>query len=529
LLTLRREKLRRLASTSLHEFVAQAWHVVKPSFEFKDNWHVGAICEHLEAVHRGQIRRLLINIPPRFLKSTVVSVMYPAWKWLHRPQHKFLCGSYNMGLAVRDNLAMRRLIQSPWFQSRWGRESFALADGSDWGDPDSFELTTDQNQKIRFENDRTGYRIAFGFGSGVMGEGGDDIIVDDPHDRESAHSDKQRETDITTFREAISTRLNNPQKSAITVVMQRLHEGDLSGYLLELGGWEHLLIPMHYDPARSRVTKIGWQDPRKAPGDLLHPDRFPQDIVKEWEDVLQPYAAAGQLEQKPAPAEGGILKKQWWRFYNEGEAPKFEQELQSWDLAFKGTATSNFVAGQAWGKAGANCYLKPDEVYRQLDFVESCAAFEEFSKAHPYPTKLVEDKANGPALISTLKNKIPGIVPVSPDGGVVAVAHAVAPYVSAGNVWLPNPYRARADRLGNVEDRSQVRPELRWVLRFIENAAMFPNGSIPAGSHGDDVAAAVQAIHHMQHWSGGDGFSVVGFYDQLTKHELAKRETKAEA
>jgi hypothetical protein len=528
LLTLRREKLRRLASTSLHEFVAQAWHVLEPTTPFRDNWHVRAICDHLEAVHRGQIRRLIINIPPRFLKSTIVSVMYPAWKWVHRPQHKFLSGSYALKLAIRDNLKMRRLVQSPWYRERWGRE-YQLTDRSDWGDPQSFELTTDQNQKIRFENDRTGYRIAFGFEGGVMGEGGDDVIIDDPHDRESAHSDKQRETDITTFREAISTRLNNPKKSAIILVMQRLQESDLSGYLLSLGGWEHLLIPMHYDPARARVTKIGWSDPRKTAGELLHPDRFPEDIVKEWEDVLQPYAAAGQLEQKPAPAEGGILKKAWWRFYNENEIPKFDQELQSWDLAFKGSASSNFVAGQAWGKAGSNCYLKPDEVYEQLDFVDSCAAFVKFSVSHPYSTKLVEDKANGPALISTLKDKIPGIVPVSPDGGVVAVAHSVAPYVSAGNVWLPNPYVAKADKLGIVADRSQVRPELRWVLRFIENAAMFPNGSIPAGSHGDDVAAAVQAIHHMQHWSGGDGFAVVGFYDQLAQREIAKRESEPTA
>jgi len=501
-LLLLREKLRRRASTSLHEFVAQAWHVVEPATPFADNWHIGAICEHLEAVHRGEIRRLLINIPPRFLKSTTVSVMYPAWTWIHRPAHKFLCGSYALKLSIRDNLKMRRLVQSPWYRERWGR-GFNLVDGSDWGDPDGFEMTSDQNQKIRFENDRSGYRIAFGFEGGVMGEGGDDVIVDDPHDRDSAHSDAERESSITTFKEAITTRLNDPAKSAIIVVMQRLHEHDLSGQVLAQGGYEHLLMPMHFDPKRSKRTVVGWSDPRTETGELLHPARFTEEVVAEWEANLGSYAAAGQLEQMPAPAEGGILKRASWRFYNDDVEPrlpeKFDFELQSWDMAFKGLKTSNFVAGQAWGKLEANCFMKPDEVYAQLDFPGTCEAFVTFSDRHPYATKLVEDKANGPAVISTLKGKIPGIIGVNPDGGAEAVAHSVAPYVEAGNVWLPNPWHARSDKDGRVPAGSAVREDRRWVLRFIENAAKFPNGSIPAGSHGDDVVAATQGIHHLMH------------------------------
>lgn len=509
------EKLRRKASTSLYEFTAQAWHVIEPATPFRDNWHVGATCEHLEAVHHGQIRRLLINIPPRFLKSTTVSVMYPAWTWIDRPAHKFLTGSYALKLAIRDSLKMRRLIQSPWYRERWGR-GFNLSDNSDWGDPDGFELTNDQNQKMRFENDRSGYRIAFGFEGGVMGEGGDDVIIDDPHDRESAHSDLQRNGDIVTYREAITTRLNDPAKSAITIVMQRLHEHDLSGYVLAEGGYEHLILPMHYDPKRSKVTCIGWRDPRTTAGELLHPDRFTPEVTAEWEKSLGT-AAAGQLEQTPNPAEGGIIKRHWFRFYDELPLT-FDVEIQSWDLAFKGTETANFTAGQAWGKVGPNVYKKPGEVYKQLDFVDACDAFEQYSKDHPYATKLVEDKANGPALMSTMKRRISGIIPVEPTGGAEAVAKAVAPYIQAGNVWLLNPYYATPDADGHVNPNSSKRtdPESAATLRLIENAAKFPNGSIPAGSHGDDVVAMTQAINHLLNSREENGGALRSFYKSIT-------------
>lgn len=486
-LRLWREKKRREASTSLHEFVRQAWHVVVPAVEFKDNWHVGAICEHLEAVHRGEIRRLLINVPFRTAKSTIVSVGFPAWEWIHNPAHKFLCGSYAAKLAIRDNLAMRRLIQSNWYRERWGR-GFNLVDTSDWGDPEGFELTKDQNQKIRFENDRSGYRIAFGLDGGVMGDGGDDVLIDDPHDRNQAHSEKEREHALTTFDEAITTRLNDPATGAIVIIMQRLHEQDLSGHVLAKGGYEHLLIPMHYDPARSRVTVIGWQDPRTVEGELMHPARFPADVVEQIEKDIGEYAAAGQLEQRPAPAEGGILKKHWWRFYDT-LPEKFDRECTSWDLAFKGLKTSDYVAGLALGRLGAEVYVKPDEVFDQMDFPTTKARFRAFSERHPRGAKLVEDKANGPALISELKTEIAGIIGMPNDGGVEAVAHSVADYFRAGNVLLPNPY----DSAGNVrEDR-------RWVIRLINNCAMFPNGSQPAGSHGDDVAALVQGVHFLMH------------------------------
>ncbi len=417
--------------------------------------------------------------------------MWPSWTWVHKPWFKWLCGSYAAKLAIRDNLKMRRLIQSPWYRERWGR-GFNLIDSSDWGDPDGFELTTDQNQKIRFENDRTGYRIAFGFEGGVMGDGGDGVLVDDPHDRNQAQSDAERTHGLTTFDEAVSTRLNNPAKDPIVIIMQRLHENDLAGHVLAKGGYEHLLIPMHYDPKRSRVTVIGWKDPRTEPGELMHPARFPAEIVAELERTLGSYAAAGQLEQNPAPAEGGVFKRSWWKFWDVLPAD-FDEEIQSWDLSLKGADAKgepDFVAGQPWGRKGANVYLKDEEVYGVLDFPETIEAMLNLTSRHPHGAKLVEDKANGPAAIATLKRRgIPGLTAVTPDGDKKARARAVAPYVEAGNVWLPNPY----GKDGNVI------PNRAWVLRLIENAAKFPNGSIPVGSHGDDIDALTQALHRLFH------------------------------
>jgi phage terminase large subunit-like protein len=490
------EKLRRKASTSLHEFVAQAWSVLKPNRPFADNWHIGAICAHLEAVSRGEIQRLVINVPPRNLKSTVVSVCWPAWTWVHNPEHQWLCGSYALKLAIRDSLAMRRLIQSSWYQERWGR-GYNLVDSSDWGDPEGYELTDDQNQKMRFENDRTGCRIAFGFDAGVMGEGSDTLLIDDPMDQHMAHSDIEIEKNVETFREGVSTRLNDPQKSPIVLVMQRLQVSDLSAHMIAQGA-ELLLLPMHYDPKRSRVTVIGFKDPRKEAGELLHPARFPAPVVAAWEAELQD-AASGQLEQEPIPPGGRIIDPAWFRFYDELPA-QLDQQIQSWDLAFEGKVTSNYVAGQHWAKRGANCYLIPNEVYKQIDFVETLEEFRAFCKAHVVPEKIVEKAANASALISTLKDEIPGIVPIPRgSGGAEAVAKAVAPYIKAGNVWLPNPYTLLADKDGRVPKGAPVRADLAWVLRLMRNAGTFPKASVPAGSHGDDVVAMVQAIQHMMH------------------------------
>src|SRR6266481_4002644 len=253
------------AKRRLREFVRQAWPVVEPATRFIPGWHLDAICEHLEAVTQGHIRNLLINIPPRHMKSLDVAVFWPAWEWIRCPERRWLFSSYALSLSIRDSVKCRRLIQSAWYQSRWC---------------DRFALTGDQNAKERFENDQTGYRLATSVGGAATGEGGDRVIVDDPHNVKEAESDTVRKGVIDWWDHVMSSRLNDPKSGAKVIIMQRVHEKDLSGHVLEQGGYEHLCLPAEYE-GNKRSTSIGWSDPRQEPGELLWPERFGTKEIEE--------------------------------------------------------------------------------------------------------------------------------------------------------------------------------------------------------------------------------------------------------
>ena len=214
-----------MAERSLHEFIRQFWHVVDAT-PFIDGWHIRVICEFLEAVTRREIKRAIINIPPRHSKSTIVSVMWPAWVWLQNPGEQFLAASYSQTLSIRDNVKCRRIIESPPYQERWGER---------------FALTSDQNTKIRFENDKNGYRISTSVGGTLTGEGGSTILIDDPISALEASSPTVRQSCLDWYDSTMSTRLNSPETGVYVVIMQRLHQQDLTGHLLEKGGWENPL------------------------------------------------------------------------------------------------------------------------------------------------------------------------------------------------------------------------------------------------------------------------------------------------
>jgi hypothetical protein len=222
----------RRAEGSLYEFLKQAWHVLEPGTTYVDGWHIKAISDHLEAVTDGRIRKLLINIPPRHMKSLTVAVMWPCWVWIHKPGMRWIFCSYAQRLATRDSLKRRRLIQSPWYQGNWGHR---------------FRLTGDQNEKARFENTATGYCLATSVGGANTGEGADVIVCDDPHNVRDRQSEVMLDKTITWWDEVMSTRLNNPNTGARVIVMQRLHERDLSGHVLQKGGWDHLCLPAWYE------------------------------------------------------------------------------------------------------------------------------------------------------------------------------------------------------------------------------------------------------------------------------------------
>jgi predicted phage terminase large subunit-like protein len=445
------------AARRLREFVRQAWPVVEPSTAFVPGWHLDAICEHLEAVTSGQIHRLLISMPPRHMKSLAVAVFWPCWEWITHPERRWLFCSYAAGLAIRDSLKCRRMVESPWYRARWR---------------DRFILTSDQNEKAKFENDRGGYRIAIGVGGAATGEGGDRVVVDDPHNIREAESDTIRQGVLDWWDQVMSTRLNDPKTGAMVIVMQRVHENDLAGHVLQQGDYEELKLPAEYEGSR-RMTSIGWQDPRTEPDELLWPERFGREEIDRLKRDLGSYGAASQLQQRPSPAEGGILKRHWWKFYR--DAPrKFKEVIQSWDCSFKDSRSSDFVVGQVWGRNGADKYLL-DQVRGRMDCPATMQAVKRLSEKWPQAQrKVIEDKANGPAVVAMLKHEIAGLIAVNPKGGKEVRAQAVSPQIEAGNVYLPDP---------------SIAP---WINGFIEECAAFPNGAFD-----DQVDAMSQALVYL--------------------------------
>ncbi len=457
---LKAEKARR----SLKQFVIQAWPVLEPG-PFVEGIHIDAVCAHLQAVAEGKIRNLIINVPPGHAKSLLTAVFWPAWVWTFRPESRWLFSSYREELAIRDSVRCRRLIESDWYQRNWGR---------------MFQLRGDQNQKQRFENNRSGYRVVVPVSAGT-GERGDYVVMDDPHSVDQAESDAQRSRTVDWYNGSMCTRLNDLTKGHMIVVQQRLHEADLTGDLLLKGGYEHLCLPAEFEPDRRCSTSI-WTDPRTQPGELLWAERVNRAALEELKTKLGSYRYAGQYQQRPAPAGGGMLKTHCFRYWQrrgdhlppvpvtlpDGTIEMreaivrpdfFDTQIQTWDMAFKGTENADYVVGQVHGAHGADRFIL-DQIRGRMDFPETLAAVRTLTERWPKAeTKLVEDKANGSAVIASLRHEISGIIAVNPEGGKRARAAAASSQLESGNWYVPHP---------------RIAP---WVEPFIAEFAAFPNGA----------------------------------------------------
>lgn len=290
------------------------------------NWHIDFICEHLEAVTDGRINRLLINVPPGSMKSLLVSVLWPSWEWGPRGLRsmRYLTTSFSEGPVKRDTRKTRDLILSEWYQSLWP------------------EVKLVRTAELSFANSGTGTREGVPFGS-LTSQRGDRLILDDPHSVELAESETERANTTRKFREGALNRLNDQARSAIVVIMQRLHEDDIAGTILKLGmDFTHVMLPMEFEPERACVTPIG-KDPRQYDGDLLDPGRFPREVVAGLKDGMGQYAYAGQYQQRPAPREGGIFKRHWFEIVP--AAPANARRCRGWDLAASKSSTSAYTAG----------------------------------------------------------------------------------------------------------------------------------------------------------------------------------------
>lgn len=297
-----------LGRRSLKHFIEFAWPLVEPTTELVWNWHLDELCELLEAVTAGEERRAIINVPPGTSKSLTVSVFWPAWEWATDPSLRYLTASYSDANTIRDNRRVRAIVQSEWYQRHYPAR-----------------IASDQWAKVRLDTEQKGWRIATSVGGVGTGEHPDRIIVDDPIKATDARSAVGREACLNWWRHTMSTRVASP-KVALVIIMQRLHAEDLSGHLLSKGGWTHLMLPMRFDPKRADP-----RDCRTDAGELLWPDLWPEEKVRQEEIDLGPFGAAGQLQQSPAPEGGGLFKREWLPIVE--AAPVQARRCRGWDTA----------------------------------------------------------------------------------------------------------------------------------------------------------------------------------------------------
>lgn len=444
---LRAERARR----SLREFVRQAWHVVEPQTQFVPGWHLDAICDHLEAATRGEIRSLIINVPPRHAKSLLVSVFWPCWVWASRPSTRWLYASYAASLSVRDSLKCRRLIESPWYARSFGHV---------------FKLAGDQNLKTRFDNDQMGYRIATSVGGSITGEGGDFLAVDDPHNVVEGESEVIRKGVLDWHDQVFSTRANNPKTAVRVLVMQRVHESDLAGHLLRQGGWELLRLPAERDEKRC-VTSIGWQDPRESEGELLWPARFGAKEIADLKTQLGSYGTAGQLQQIPAPASGGMFKRDWFRYYERGLDTVRLGNLElghgafmrfcTVDLATSTKTSADYTVIATWGLYRG----KPQELIlldldrRRLEGPDIVPAILHAQKVWRTAWVGIEKTGFQLSLVQHARREGVHVREIEVDKDKVARAMGATPLMEAGHVWFP----AGAAFLGGLEHELLTFPQ----------------------------------------------------------------------
>lgn len=334
------------AEGSLMDFAEYVWPVVEPAIPFIRGWAIEAIAEHLEAVTYGHIRRLLINVPPGFTKSLLTDVVWPAWEWgpRNRPSTRYLCAAYSSHLTERDNMRCRNIVISDRYKRLWG---------------DRFKISNEQFTKVKFANDKTGWKLATSVSGIGTGERADRVIIDDPNNPLEMESEAIREHAKMWFTEVIPDRLNNPRESAIVVIQQRTHEEDISGIAISREmGYTHLMIPMLHDTSRHCVTVIGvdnmgndvlWEDPRDEEEELAWPERFPLDISKGLQRDKGPYAWASQYQQTPEPRGGSIIKRDYWQLWKDAKFPAFEFLLGSLDTAYTAKDENDASALTIWG------------------------------------------------------------------------------------------------------------------------------------------------------------------------------------
>ena len=482
---LRLQEINKVAcESSLYNFVKMAWPIIEPGCELVDNWHIKTICGYLEAVTAGDITRLIINVPPGSLKSILVSVMWPAWEWTKKPEERYLTVSNAQDLAIRDALKMKQIVSSEWYQSNW-----------------PIEFARDQNEKTLFVNDHKGFRQAQGIGAANTGKRGSRIIVDDPIDTAHSHSQPIRDGVNFIWDRSLSTRVNDPEKSAIVGIMQRCHEDDWTGHVAKKSKrpWLIIPIPMMYEgqptfDAGRDIGKPELNDPRTKLGQLMFSKFFTRNAVLGLKEDLGDYGTASQLNQRPVPDGGGIIKTHWWRIWPADKPlPLIEHVFLSYDTAFSEPEMKRaaYSAQTRWGifwdeQRQRHCIICLGRWYDRCGYDLLRQKAKEWDTKYEPDAHLIEKKATGISLIQDLRRALPGKVrSYCPGKGEdkVSRAHAVSPDFQAGLVYIVDkPWARNQEKTG-----------------LIDFVAAFPNGSPPCADLTDTVTQAVLYLKN-HHW-----------------------------
>jgi len=451
---LQKEKHDRALKTSFVSFIAKTMATVDLGTEYLSNWHIRLIAEYLEAARRGEVTRLIINMPPRALKSVCVSVAWPAWLLAHNPSSRILAASYASALSLKHSLDCRLVMRAPWYMELF---------------PGTL-LTRDQNQKQKFMTTRRGFRLATSVGASVVGEGGNFLIMDDPLSPLQAESDLRRDHANQWFRHTFASRLDDKSKGVIILVMQRLHRNDLSGYLLGQGGWTHLCLPAV--AVKREVWNFGRVEKTREAGEVLHPQRESLILIERAKRELGSSAFAAQYQQKPLAEEDGMVRPSWFGRYKVAPIAA-DRRVQSWDTAIKSGAHHDASVCMTFAECENKSYLLDVRVFRK-EYPELKRAFYDMAAQWQPQAILIEDRASGQQLLQDAKREttLP-VIGISPRSDKVTRFAAVSAMIEAGKMFLPE--------------------QASWLADFENEVFSFPNVE-----HDDQVDALSQYLNWLR-------------------------------
>ena len=436
---LNQDVLDALFREDLSAFIAKAFQIVSPADSFLPNWHIDLLADHLMRCHRGEIKRLIITVPPRSLKSICASVAFPAWVLGKDPSRRIICASYSSELAAKLARDCKAVMESEFYRRIFPNTILKRA------------------AELDLETTRKGVRFATSVGGTLTGRGGNIVVIDDPMKPQEAMSEVKRLAVQQWYDGTLYSRLDSKKDDVIILVMQRLHVDDLVAHVLEKEHWVHLDLPAIAECSQAFALGDGRRFHRKF-GDVLHPEREPAAVLDAIKATIGSFNFSAQYQQRPAPEEGNLVKWSWFRTYDHLPAIGAEGRIiQSWDTASKAGELNDYSVCTTWLKLGDDYYLM-DVTRERLEYPYLKKLVVALARKFDAHTVVVEDKGSGTQLIQDLRRERIGIRPIGfkPDADKVTRMSNQSAKIEAGHVWLPR--------------------EAPWLGDFKEEMLAFPYG-----------------------------------------------------